>query len=260
MKYFLFCLKMILLFTIVPAFSLAQQKNEGGIVLAYKDYISFATAPASKNPQEYFIAKLSKADFLTNKKSNRFVVIRQLDDSIFIIKDLHPLINVLPFYHKPANDNWKLSPAVLSEFIAKKYHLPAVFLVTVVDVENFKQWAAENSVSFTTTTALTVFTVKIKTAKDLNELLASAPVNYIRRSVIQHEIGHCIGMRHTDYMDRSYSCGGTATKEGASNVGAIFIPGTASGPDAASWMLACSNGGDRTFNSNDVIGLNYLYK
>jgi len=83
-------------------------------------------------------------------------------------------------------------------------------------------------------------------------------VNYVG-SVIQHEIGHCIGMRHTDYMDRSYSCGGSAVNEGASNVGAILIPGTPSGPDANSWMLACSNGGNRTFNSNDVTALNYLY-
>lgn len=84
-------------------------------------------------------------------------------------------------------------------------------------------------------------------------------VNYVG-SVIQHEIGHCIGFRHTDYMDRSYSCGGSAVNEGASNVGAILIPGTPSGPDANSWMLACSNGGNRTFNSNDKVALNYLYK
>ena len=83
-------------------------------------------------------------------------------------------------------------------------------------------------------------------------------VNYVG-SVIQHEIGHCVGMRHTDYMNRSYSCGGSAVNEGASNVGAILIPGTPSGPDANSWMLACSNGGNRTFNSNDVVALNYLY-
>lgn len=78
-------------------------------------------------------------------------------------------------------------------------------------------------------------------------------------SVIQHEIGHCIGMRHTDYMDRSYSCGGSAVNEGDGGVGAINIPGTPTGPDANSWMLACSNGGNRTFNANDVIALNYLY-
>jgi hypothetical protein len=79
-------------------------------------------------------------------------------------------------------------------------------------------------------------------------------------SVIQHELGHCVGMRHTDYYDRSYSCGGAVSNEGASNVGAILIPGTPSTANAGSWMLACSNGGDRTFNSNDVVGLNYLYK
>jgi hypothetical protein len=83
-------------------------------------------------------------------------------------------------------------------------------------------------------------------------------VNYVG-SVIQHEMGHCIGMRHTDYMNRAYSCGGSAVNEGASTVGAILIPGTPSGPDANSWMLACSNGGNRTFNANDIIALNYLY-
>ena len=83
-------------------------------------------------------------------------------------------------------------------------------------------------------------------------------VNYVG-SVIQHEMGHCIGFRHTDYMDRSYSCGGSAVNEGASNVGAVRIPGTPSGPDANSWMLACSNGGNRTFNANDRTALNYLY-
>lgn len=90
---------------------------------------------------------------------------------------------------------------------------------------------------------------------------SSPSVTYVG-SVIQHELGHCIGMRHTDYYDRSISCGGAFSNEGASNIGAILIPGTPSAAtlSAGSWMLACSNGGDRTFNSNDIIGLNYLYK
>jgi hypothetical protein len=80
-------------------------------------------------------------------------------------------------------------------------------------------------------------------------------------SVIQHEVGHCIGFRHTDYMNRAFSCGASgAGNEGASNVGAVRIPGTPANPDAASFMLACSNGGNRTFNANDVIAVNYLYK
>ncbi|ASZ14019.1 protease [Chitinophaga sp. MD30] len=79
-------------------------------------------------------------------------------------------------------------------------------------------------------------------------------------SVIQHEMGHCIGFRHTDYMNRAFSCGSAgAGNEGASSIGAVAIPGTPTTPDAASWMLACSNGGNRTFNANDVKALDYLY-
>ena len=79
-------------------------------------------------------------------------------------------------------------------------------------------------------------------------------------SVIAHELGHCIGFRHTDYMDRSYSCGGAPSNEGASTVGAVLIPGTPSGPDAGSWMLSCiGSGQNRPFNNNDKTALNYLY-
>jgi hypothetical protein len=79
-------------------------------------------------------------------------------------------------------------------------------------------------------------------------------------SVLAHEIGHCIGFRHTDYMNRSYSCGGSPTNEGASTVGAIHIPGTPTGPDANSWMLSCiGSGQNRPFNNNDKAALNYLY-
>jgi len=79
-------------------------------------------------------------------------------------------------------------------------------------------------------------------------------------SILAHEMGHCIGFRHTDYMDRSYSCGGSPTNEGASTVGAINIPGTPEGPDARSWMLSCiGSGQDRPFNANDKTALNFLY-
>lgn len=79
-------------------------------------------------------------------------------------------------------------------------------------------------------------------------------------SVVAHEIGHCIGFRHTDYMDRSYSCGGSTANEGASTVGAIHIPGTPTVADPGSWMLAClSATTNRPFNNNDKTALNYLY-
>jgi predicted Zn-dependent protease len=83
--------------------------------------------------------------------------------------------------------------------------------------------------------------------------------NYVG-SILAHEIGHCIGFRHTDYMNRAYSCGGTPVNEGDGGVGAILIPGTPSNPDPNSWMLACiSNLQNRPFNANDKVALNYLY-
>jgi len=79
-------------------------------------------------------------------------------------------------------------------------------------------------------------------------------------TILAHEIGHCIGFRHTDYMDRSYSCGGSYANEGASTVGAIHIPGTPTTQDPTSWMLACiGNGQNRPFNANDKTALSYLY-
>ncbi|MBC6696857.1 M57 family metalloprotease [Hymenobacter puniceus] len=79
-------------------------------------------------------------------------------------------------------------------------------------------------------------------------------------TILAHEVGHCIGFRHTDYMSRQYSCGGSAVNEGASTVGAVYIPGTPSGPDPNSWMLACiGSGANRPFNTNDRTALNYVY-
>ncbi|MFB9865087.1 protease [Rufibacter immobilis] len=90
--------------------------------------------------------------------------------------------------------------------------------------------------------------------------LGSNPGTNYLATILAHEIGHCIGFRHTDYMDRSYSCGGAYTNEGASNVGAVHIPGTPTTADATSWMLACvATGQNRPFNSNDRTALKYLY-
>lgn len=80
-------------------------------------------------------------------------------------------------------------------------------------------------------------------------------------TIIGHEMGHCIGFRHTDFFDRSISCGGGTANEGDGGVGANHIPGTPTGASnaARSWMLACTDGSDRPFNNDDVTALNYLY-
>ncbi len=90
-------------------------------------------------------------------------------------------------------------------------------------------------------------------------VINSSNVNYIA-TIMAHEMGHCIGFRHTDYFNRAFSCGGAASNEGASSIGAILIPGTPAAADPNSWMLACiGNGVNRPFNGNDQTALNFLY-
>lgn len=81
-------------------------------------------------------------------------------------------------------------------------------------------------------------------------------------TIIAHEMGHCIGFRHTDYFDRSISCGGGTSNEGVGTIGANHIPGTPTGADLSgngSWMLSCTDGSDRPFTGADQTALNYLY-
>jgi Dual-action HEIGH metallo-peptidase len=86
----------------------------------------------------------------------------------------------------------------------------------------------------------------------------SADVN---EHVITHEIGHTIGFRHSDYYDRSISCGGAASNEGASTVGAILIPGTPSTATVGgSVMNSCFRSNETgEWSSSDRTALHALY-
>jgi hypothetical protein len=82
----------------------------------------------------------------------------------------------------------------------------------------------------------------------------------VNTHVMTHELGHCIGFRHSDYFNRSLSCG-TGGNEGAGTVGAVHIPGTTTGWDPGSYMNSCfSTSSNGSFSGYDVTALNQLYK
>jgi Dual-action HEIGH metallo-peptidase len=83
----------------------------------------------------------------------------------------------------------------------------------------------------------------------------------VNKHVISHELGHCIGFRHSDYYNRAISCGGAASNEGTAGVGAILIPGTPStAVNGGSVMNSCfSASSTGTWTSSDLTALNYLY-
>jgi hypothetical protein len=79
--------------------------------------------------------------------------------------------------------------------------------------------------------------------------------------VITHELGHCVGFRHSDFFDRSISCGGQPSNEGDAGIGAILIPGTPSGAVVGgSVMNSCFRSVENgLFTNSDITALNALY-
>jgi hypothetical protein len=127
---------------------------------------------------------------------------------------------------------------------------------TITLVEGHGQYLASSG--FPSNSGQPYGQVKVN-AQFLGTGTSSTFINYLG-TIFTHEVGHCIGYRHTDYMDRSFSCGGSPTNEGASSVGAIYIANTSVGPEAGSWMLACiGSGQNRPFTSKDKIALSTLY-
>lgn len=83
----------------------------------------------------------------------------------------------------------------------------------------------------------------------------------VNEHVITHELGHAIGFRHSDYYNRSISCGGSATNEGSAGVGAIHISGTpTTATVGGSIMNSCFRSTETgEFTSSDITALRYIY-
>ncbi|RKG82839.1 protease [Corallococcus exercitus] len=88
----------------------------------------------------------------------------------------------------------------------------------------------------------------------------TAPLDTVEH-IVTHELGHTLGMRHSDYYSQVISCG-TGGSEGTAGVGAILIPGTpATSYVNGSIFNACLPPNPTgEFTSTDITALTYLYR
>jgi hypothetical protein len=84
----------------------------------------------------------------------------------------------------------------------------------------------------------------------------------VAEHVTTHEIGHTIGFRHSDFFNRSISCGAGGNEENPpSGLGAILIPGTPSGAVVGgSVMNSCFRANETgEWTGSDITAIDFLY-
>ncbi|HEY1113665.1 MAG TPA: M57 family metalloprotease [Chitinophagaceae bacterium] len=237
--------------------------------LAQVERLGFGTTGIQKIAEGYLVEGdivLTAADLKASPTSPNMVIAQEEQYHTFNLVKNHPTIRIA--LSNSSSDHEAAFSAALNEAISRynAENLSIEFLRVSTsqspDITVVAYYEASNvlgSAGFPNKSGDPYNQVKMNTYH-YNTSTGTTNVNYIA-TIMAHEMGHCIGFRHTDYMRRSYSCGWGGNEGQAKNgIGAVHIPGTPTGPDARSWMLACIGSGvNRPFNSNDKVALGYLY-
>ena len=232
--------------------------------------LGFSTDGVQKSGDGFLVEgdiMLSARDLQSTPSSPRLVVAQEEQYRTFnlVSATKHPVIKIA-LNNSSANHEAAFS-ASLDEAI-RRYNAESLTVTfqrvtTGADISIVAYYEASNvlgSAGFPNTTGDPYNEVRMNTYHYSTGTTATN-TNYIA-TIIAHEVGHCIGFRHTDYMNRAYSCGGRRSNEGqaTNGVGAVHIPGTPTSGDPNSFMLACvGTNVNRYFNANDKIALSYLY-
>jgi hypothetical protein len=248
-----------------------HEEDISATTLSQIKQLGFSTEGAHKVQGGYLVEGdifLNQEALASQPNSPNLVIAKEEQYHTFnlVSKTKHPVIKVA-LNNSSANHDAAFSAALdeaIRRYNAENLEVTFQRVTTGADITVVAYYQVSStlgSAGFPTSDGSPYHEVKMNTYHYSNGT-GTTNVNYIS-TIMAHEIGHCIGFRHTDYMDRSFSCGGRRTNEEkpfASGYGVVHIPGTPTTPDAASWMLACiGTNVNRPFNSNDRTALNHIY-
>ena len=141
---------------------------------SYHEFI--ATGNNSNNNNNRFLIITTAGPVRSFVQNQQLSVLRQLNDTVYIVQ-----INdktILPVFkqHYPANNDWKLSPSLLNK---KLNEWPLSLLITVNNATVFIDKATEKKIVFTSTTVKNAFVITIQDQIAFNALLQDEQVNFI---------------------------------------------------------------------------------
>ena len=126
---------------------------------AERFYHAFITTGNNSNNNNCFLIIATAGSVNAFVQDQQLSVLRQLNDTVYIVQLNDKTI--LPAFkqHYPANNNWKLSPALENK---KLNEWPLSLLITVSNATVFIEKATQRKIVFTSTTVKNTFIISIK--------------------------------------------------------------------------------------------------